>query len=304
MSEIKFFRLESGRAVEIPTQSITVEKSLQSLIEQNSDTMLGVRFLRTEFTTGKSHSGRIDTLGIDENGLPVIIEYKRAVNENVINQGLFYLDWLMDHKADFKLLVMEKLGNAEADRIDWSGPRLICIAADYTRYDEYAVKQINRNIELMRYRRFGSDFLALELVHRTSTHEVLTDAENIGTKETKKPSDKEVNQSIAELDTPMRDLYEAVRSYLLALGEDVQEKQLKLYIAYRRIKNFCSLVIQKKQLTIYLKLNPDTVTIDNAYMRDVRQIGHWATGDLEVVIRNETDFQNAQPLIQRAYEGV
>ena len=55
-------------------------------------------------------SGRMDSIGIDENNSPVIFEYKRSTSENVINQGLFYLDWLLDHKADFKLLVIEKFG--------------------------------------------------------------------------------------------------------------------------------------------------------------------------------------------------
>jgi predicted transport protein len=157
----------------------------------------------------------------------------------------------------------------------------------------------------MRYRRFGSDLLALELVHRTSASEVLTEDEGgeAEAKGNKKPTDKPVGQVIAELDTPMRDLFEAVRSHLRALGEDVQEKELKLYLAYRRIKNFASMVVQKKQVILYLKLDPDTVTIDKTYMRDVRNIGHWATGDLEVVLKNEMDFRNAQPLIQRAYEG-
>ena len=67
-------------------------------------------------------------MGTDENYCPVILEYKRNKNENVINQGLFYLDWLMDHKADFKLLTIEKLGAKTADKIDWSLPCVICIA--------------------------------------------------------------------------------------------------------------------------------------------------------------------------------
>ena len=58
--------------------------------------------------TGAKHRGRIDTLGLDENGCPVIVEYKRHNNENVINQGLFYPDWLFDHKADFRLLVIDR----------------------------------------------------------------------------------------------------------------------------------------------------------------------------------------------------
>ena len=83
----------------------------------------------------------------------------------MINQGLYYLDWLLDHKAEIKLLVLDKYGRNEADKIDWTGTRLICIAADFTRYDEHAVQQINRNIELIRYRRFGADLLLLELVN-------------------------------------------------------------------------------------------------------------------------------------------
>ena len=57
------------------------------------------------------------------------------------------------------------MAEKEADEIDWSGTRLLCIAADFTRYDEHAVQQINRNTELLRYRRFGDDLLLLELIN-------------------------------------------------------------------------------------------------------------------------------------------
>ena len=70
----------------------------------------------------------------------MIIEYKRALNENVINQGLFYLDWLMDHQGEFTLQVLNRLGKEWAEKIDWPGTRLLCIAGDFSRYDEYAVR--------------------------------------------------------------------------------------------------------------------------------------------------------------------
>jgi RecB family endonuclease NucS len=63
-------------------------------------------------------SGPVDTLGIDDDDSPVIIEYKRATNENVINQGLYYLDWLMDHKGEFRLLVQKRLGQEVANNIE------------------------------------------------------------------------------------------------------------------------------------------------------------------------------------------
>src|SRR5213082_1739103 len=147
MSDLKLFRVSNGRAQELQGTFIAIEKTLQALIEHHLEVFLGVRFLASEYSTGKTHGGRIDTLGIDENGCPVIIEYKRATNENVINQGLFYLDWLLDHKAEFELLVLKQLGSQDADAIEWSSPRLLCIAGDFTKYDVHAVQQINRNIE-------------------------------------------------------------------------------------------------------------------------------------------------------------
>lgn len=92
MSDIKLFRIVGGSAKEIEGTAAHLEKPLQSLIERNLETFLGIRFLATEYSTGKTHAGRIDTLGLDEDSCQVILEYKRSSNENIINQGLFYLD--------------------------------------------------------------------------------------------------------------------------------------------------------------------------------------------------------------------
>ena len=95
MSEIKLF--EVGTVVKERTSStVVLEKQLQTTIEQNMETFFGVRFLKSEYMIT---SGRMDSIGIDENNSPVIFEYKRSTSENVINQGLFYLDWLLDHKS-------------------------------------------------------------------------------------------------------------------------------------------------------------------------------------------------------------
>ena len=302
MSDIKLFKIQNNDVQELVGSAISLEKSLQTLIENNLENFLGVRFLASEYPTGPRHGGRIDTLGIDENGCPVIIEYKRATNENVINQGLFYLDWLLDHKADFHLLVQKKFGDQEADKIDWSAPRLICIAGDFTRYDEHAVQQINRNIELIRYRRFGDDLLLLELVNAVTVRpEGLTSAPG------KVPSTsyKTITETLAELSGPLRDLYEELRSYLLALGDDVQEKVLKYYVAFKRIKNFACVEVHpaKRAITLFLKVNPDEVELRPGFTRDVRQIGHYGTGDLEVTLRNREDLDRAKALIQRSYEA-
>lgn len=178
------------------------------------------------------HGGRIDTLGLDEDGCPVIVEYKRAINENVVNQGLFYLDWLMDHKKDFQWLTMERLGEEAAKNVDWSAPRLLCIAGDFTRYDEHAVKQINRNIELLRYRRFPPDLLMLELVHAPKvaksqpTVMILDVVESaLVPAQPDKYASQRIANRIANSPKDVRDLFEAVVSYLTGLGDDVRMKK-------------------------------------------------------------------------------
>jgi predicted transport protein len=300
MSDLKLFRNTSNTVIEIRSDSVELEKSLQTFIESNLEVMLGVRFLVSEYATGKTHGGRIDTLGIDENACPVIIEYKRAINENVINQGLFYLDWLLDHKAEVKLLVIDRYSREEADRIDWNGTRLLCIAADFTRYDEHAVQQINRNIELIRYRRFGADLLLLELVNAVTVRTSETKSSQTPEKRSK---DKPVSESLAALNGPLLDIFEALRAFLSALGDDVQEKRLNLYIAFKRLKNFVCIEIRKDKLMLYLRLDPATLTDQKGFSRDVRTIGHWGTGDVELTIRSEQDFERAKPLLVRSYDN-
>ena len=297
MSDIKLFRIADNTVTEIKGTSVALEKSLQTLIEQHLEDFLGVRFLATEYSTGPKHNGRIDTLGIDENGCPVIIEYKRAVNENVINQGLFYLDWLMDHKADFKLLVIDKLGKDAAKSIAWDVPRLLCIAGDFNKYDEHAVQQMGRNIELIRYR-YYSDMLMFELVN-AATRQVIVSSSEPGNH---KKYDKTVTEQLEQTDQEIRDRFEAIKEYMLALGDDVQMNTLKLYVAFKRLKNFACVQVQSKVILVYLKLDLTEPEIIEGFTRDVHDIGHWGTGNLEVTIRSDSDLKKAEPLFAKAYE--
>ena len=303
MGDIKLFRIAVGSINELAGTTDTVEKSVQILFEDNLEPLLGVRFLATEFTT--THGGRIDTLGLDENGCPVILEYKRASNENVINQGLFYLDWLMDHRKDFQWLVMEKLGKAAAEGVDWSAPRLICIAGDFNRYDDHAVKQIQRNIELIRYRRFGSELLMLDLVAATSTKGALIDTRggsgDGGAGSVNKY--KTIGTVLQELNPGMLDRFEALRAYMMALGDDVQETTLRFYIAFKRIKNFACAEFRPttSKILIFVKVDPATVQLEAGFTRDVSNVGHFGTGDLEITLSNAEDLDKAKPLIELSY---
>lgn len=228
MAEIKLFSLNEG-VKECTSSEVVLEKELQTLIEQNMETFFGVRFLKSEYAIT---NGRMDSIGIDENNSPVIFEYKRSQNENVINQGLFYLDWLLDHKADFKLLVIEKLGMEAADGIDWSVPCVICIAHNFTKYDLHAVNQMQRNIKLVSYRKYDNGLLLFEHLNAPDVKPMTENGVMDGEKNNAQKSHIE---KLAVVSDNMKNLYHSVCDFIESLGDDITANQLKLYLAYKKV---------------------------------------------------------------------
>lgn len=287
-----------------------LERSLLHQIEKNLECFFGIRLLATEFSTGPKHRGRIDTLGIDENNCPVIIEYKRSLHESIINQGLFYLSWLRDHKGDFELLAQKKLGADISENIEWSSPRVLCIANDFTRYDEHAVNEINQNIELIRYRYFDNQFLLLETVNQLNllppSAQDLTETDRKKTQNSQKSAYKDMifQERYTKSSAELKCLYQSLCDYILTLGDDIQKKELRLYTAFKRMKNFASIILYpaRNLLYLYLKVDPNTVSLEKDFTRKVTNIGHWGTGDLEITIKNNLDLQKAQHLILKSYE--
>lgn len=295
MSEIKLF--STGEEVkERISSEVILEKELQNLIEKNMEVFFGVRFLKSEYAIT---NGRMDSIGIDENNCPVIFEYKRSQNENVINQGLFYLDWLLDHKADFKLLVIEKLGMEAAEVIDWSIPCVICIAHDFTKYDIHAVNQMQRNIKLVSYRRYDKDLILFEHLNTPIIKPV---AENNSVdNETKNTVQKNHLEKLAAVSDEMKLLYHSVCDFIESLGDDIVQNQLKYYLAYKKVQNMVCIEIYDKKIILFLKLDPESVELEKGFTMDMRNVGHHGTGDLQVTIKNVADFEKAKPLIEKAY---
>ena len=96
MADIKLYQIKSGKAQIKSVIEFKYEREIQKLCEQNLETFFAIRSLATEYTTGNKHKGRIDTLGIDENNCPVIIEYKLVFNNK------FGYSLLKIFKSNFK----------------------------------------------------------------------------------------------------------------------------------------------------------------------------------------------------------
>ncbi|MDX3850438.1 DUF5655 domain-containing protein [Streptomyces sp. AK02-01A] len=293
MSGLKLFHTMKSGMTEVTPRLAEVEADVQGLVETHMETLLGVRFLVSEYGTGPVHGGRIDSIGLDENGSPVIVEYKRSTDAGVIHQGLFYLSWLMDHRAEFEHLVRDRLGATAASQVRWSGPRLVCIAGDFTRYDVHAVREHRRSIDLVRYRFFGTDLLGLETVASVSG----------GTQAARRARRQAVARAVVSVQgASMVALANAVDEELLGLGDGVNRVERKQYRAYQRLRNFaCVCPPQRSKLLVYLKVDPKRVDLVPGFTRDVSGLGHHGTGDLEVQLRTPRDVERAQDLFRASY---
>jgi len=295
MSEIKLFNISNrNKGTQIKAKSLRFEKEIQEIVEKNLEDLFGIRLLASEYIID---GGRVDTLGVDENDCPVIIEYKLDSNNNVINQGLYYLDWFMEHKADFDILCREKLGSKI--EIDWNNPRLICIATDFNKYDDNAIKQINRNIELIRYTLFENDYLMIQLASAVGEKK-----KSIYAGEDKYTKDR-IKYQIGKANKEVVGYLEELDEYILELGEDIQKKELKNYWAYKTIRNIaCVLIATKEKLGIYLAIDYKDIDNPRSNVRDVKNIGHWGTGNTEVLVSNDAELEYAKELVSKVYRGL
>ena len=298
------FRIVGGKATQVrPLASHPLkEKGLQALVEANLEPLFGVRFVASEYGTGQKHRGRIDTLGLDQDGSPVIIEYKLTSNDNVINQGLFYLDWLMDHRGDFELAAKSRLGNVE---LVWTQPRLILLARSFSRYDQYAVNRIDERIELWTYTLYDGDLLGIDLLSSEEVPDpkgkpVASKPPSSSTHPTPKAPKPEYDLAhhTAKMSETTQALFELLREAILDLGDDVTERPLNQYVGYRRLKNFCEIVGQRGKLNVLID---GPVDDPQGICEDVSNIGRWGTGNMRATVADENDVQAVLPLITAAY---
>lgn len=85
----------------------------------------------------------------------------------------------------------------------------------------------------------------------------------------------------------------------------VEVAALRHYIAYRRLVNVASVLLRPKHqvILVYLRLDPETVVLEEGFTRDMRGVGHLGTGDLEVRLASAADLEKAAPLIRRAFDA-
>ena len=323
MATIRFFHEIYGNVHELQDQGpFPYERGLQEFFEKHLRTLTGVEFLDSEYSTGQRHSRRIDTLGIDGAGRPVVVEYKRHQDENVINQGLDYLAWLEDHQAEFRELVREKLGEGRVRNIDFRTPRLLCVAGDFLRQDRIAARDSRRRIELLRYRRYGDAYVALEWVYGGETiepatprpvkrnaavaHRVVRPSDPGAGNDPGNDPDFSIYEPWNKTDDATRTLFRELRALVESFG-NVRTDAFKSEMSFKcvahptgepvvayvhlRVRNGLRVRIRSKHLSDDLLADGFTRACNDGR-------------DREIAIRDGEHIRKAEPLLRAAYESL
>ena len=289
------FLTENNSAKQLKKSNFRNEKELQTFVEQNMESLFGIRFVVSEYTISKRHGGRIDSLGLDENNSPVIIEYKWGEKNNIINQGLFYLDWLVDHQGDFQLLVQKEIG--KDIEVDFGSPRIVLVAQTFSKYDQYAINRMAENIELWGYSRYENNIFELKLVASSQAKKATNTAKQISKVNYEEYS---VEDHLKNKDEHIKDLFSALREKIFALESDqkIEENPRKLYIAYKAGRSFVEMKLHRSDIKMWVGEGLDD---PKGMIRDVSNIGHHGIGNLEIILKSFDELDYVVGLIEQSY---
>jgi uncharacterized protein with ParB-like and HNH nuclease domain/predicted transport protein len=104
------------------------------------------------------------------------------------------------------------------------------------------------------------------------------------------------------LSPALRDVFEAFRKEVLALDPCVTEEFLKTVVAYKAETNFVDVVPQARRLLLTINLQFADRTDPKGLCRDVTDIGHYGTGDVEIGLKSIDDLPYVMGLVRQSYE--
>ena len=280
-----------------------LEKEVQKIIENNLEQISGYKFIKSEFTI---KNNRIDTLAFDEENCSfVIIEYKRDRNYSVVDQGVSYLNLMLEYKADFIIEYNEsqKKSMKRLD-VDWSQSKVIFVAPSFTDFQKQSSNFKDLPIELWEIKSFECNIIVLNPIKKSHS------APSI--KQIQAKEDSNIDKVVKEIKVyteeshledksdEVKELYEIYKNAILNLTSGIETFPNKLYIAYKKGRNIVDVHIQQKGLKIWINLYKGNLDDPKKIARDVSQKGHWGNGDYEIIVSDTKNLEYIMSLIKQA----
>jgi len=299
------YAIKNNRLVEVHEAPFKLEREIQELFEANLSEVMGLRFVRREFTIKNK---RIDTLAYDEQAKAfIIIEYKRDKNISVVDQGFTYLGLMLENKADFVLEHQVQLGSAlKLADVDWSQTRVVFVSPSFTENQVQATNFKDIAIELWEVKRYANGVVAITSIKKSKSATSIKPLtqQNIALKaiadQIKVYTEDDHRALTSEA---IYELYEKYRDAILNLADGIDIKPQKHYVAFKKDGNIACLEMQKKKMKIYIGAKVGKLDDPKGLAKDVSNIGHYGTGDYEVQVDSDKDLEYIMSLVKQVVQG-
>lgn len=289
------------KLVQVKEKPFKLEREIQAIFESNLQNIMGLLFVKSEFTIKNK---RIDTLAYDkQTNAFIIIEYKRDKNYSVVDQGLTYLNLMLQNKAEFILTYNETLKDVlHSKDVDWSQSRVAFVSPSFTDNQISASDFKDFGIELWEIKQFENNTISINTIKKStsapSIKPLLENSENL----------KEVKENIKVYTEEdhyhngsdyIIELYEKFKSSIQNLTDGIEILPQKYYIAFKKGSNISDIEIQKKSLKIFINAKIGSLDDPKGLVKDVSNIGHRGNGDYQIQIENDNDLEYIMSLIKQ-----
>lgn len=287
---------------QIKERPFKLEKEIQKLFEQNLSTIMNLEFVRSEFQVKDK---RLDTLAFDiQANAFVIIEYKRDRNISVFDQGITYLNLMLQNQAEFIVEYNESLNKKlKRQDVDWSQSRVVFVSTDFTDIQIGATNFKDLSIELWTVKRFENGIIVVTPIKKSRNAVSFKpiarkskEMENVA-KEIKVYTEED---ALSNKPDKVSELYYRFRSAILNMIDGVDVRPQKLYIAFKKDnKNLVDILIQNSGLKIFINVKSGKLDDPKGLARDISKIGHWGNGDYEVHASDTKNLEYILSLIKQ-----
>jgi predicted transport protein len=301
---VRVYSVTGTKLVEIPEEQFPLERNIQELTEANLETVFSLELVNSEFDL---HGLRIDTLAFDGDAAAfVIIEYKKDRNFSVVDQGVAYLNLMLNNKADFILEYNEQTTHSlKRDDVEWSQSRVIFVAPEFTKYQQMAIGFKDLAIQLFEVHRYKNSLLVFNEIKPSDRRESIISVAK-GNPLAKRVSEEikvyTEGDHLKPVDDKIKELYSELKTNILNFGKDIEVRPKKQYVAFRRKQAFVSFMFRKSKIKIYLNVEIDQLNDPLKQARDVSDEGHYSSGKTEMIVGDRSDLPYTLSLIKQAYE--
>ena len=190
---------------------------MQALVEEAAKDVLGLRIIAKNYSIDANTNEMIPTLALDESNTLVVIEYRQGKFSKVVDKAFVYIDYIKQNISKVRMLLRANFSEEDIRSVSFE-PRLIIIGDDFNRYDDYAIKQLPMQIDLIKCQVMDQSLVLFE--------------KNFHSK-----SVDHTRFRYTFRDAVVQSLYQQIKDFVLSLGDEVVETGIGDVLCYRKIKH-------------------------------------------------------------------